>query len=324
MVCAQVKIPDCLGSKYSTYRIGGLFEEAYQPTSLDEALELLQYVCDSKKQLTVIGAGSNLIVASGGIEGITLLTRKMTRIQESFADDQKTVEVLFGAGVHLAKAATFVESLGMTGAEYMIGIPGTIGGAVRMNAGAMGQETSEVVRSVRLFNLRASGPEHWPLEKLAYQYRSSAIDPAIHIVLEARMVFKGGDPTEIRAKMQGNLDFRKAHHPTTPNGGSVFKNPYPKGTEKAHMTAGWMLDQLGTKDWTEGDVRVSPKHANFIENIGNGTSTDLLRLMCRMKQAVKAVYEVELYPENLFIGKATDEEAALWKELTGGAHVGMH
>ncbi len=314
-VSAQNKLTNLLGSQYSTYRIGGAIEEAYQPSSLDEALDVLHYVYDSKKSLTIIGGGSNLIIASGGISGVVLITRKMTWIKETLKENKKELEVTFGAGVHLAKASTFVESFGMSGAEYMIGIPGTIGGAVRMNAGAMGQETAEIVQLVTVFNLETGGVEHWPLEKLAYQYRESSIEPIKHVVLEVQMAFKQGDAKVIREKMQGNIAFRKEHHPTDPNGGSVFKNPYAKGSEKGHMTAGWILDQLGAKNWSEGAIRVSPKHANFIENTGNGTSTDLLRLMLRMKEAVKKEYGADLFPENLFLGKASIEELSLWNKL---------
>ncbi len=322
--CALESTGAYTGAQFSTYRIGGPIDEAYQPASFDEAVSVLDRVKASGGPFTVIGWGSNLIIASAGIRGITLITRKMNWVRE--ADGQTGV---FGAGVHLAKAAKWAEERSLSGGEFMIGIPGTVGGAVRMNAGALGQETSEVVKSVTLYNLetgalKSSSIETWGPDRLHYSYRHSAIDPRKHAVLEAELTFRPGNHDDIVRLMEGSVSFRKKHHPTEPNGGSVFKNPYPKASDKGKMTAGWMLDQLGAKAWAEGGVRVSPLHANFIVNTGHGTSTDLLRLMLRMKRAIRAEYGVDVTPENLLIGDATPEELELWHELTGGAGIGAH
>jgi UDP-N-acetylmuramate dehydrogenase len=297
-------LPEVLtGAQFSTYRIGGPIREAYQPTTMDEAMAVLQRVRQSGQTLTVLGWGSNSIISTAGISGVTLITRKLTHIEEKGNNT-----FVFGAGVHLAKAATVAQKHSLHGAEYMIGIPATIGGAVRMNAGALGQETATVVRYAFLFNLDSGELEIWDRERLAYGYRQSAIDPTRHVVLAAEMTFEPGDHQAITELMEGSVSFRKAHHPTEPNGGSVFRNP-------PGATCGAMLDALGAKEWVEGGVRVSPLHANFIINTGSGTSTDVLRLMRRMQLAVYQQYGHWIHPENLYLGDPTPEETQLWHAL---------
>nr|AIA16614.1 Mur ligase family, glutamate ligase domain protein [uncultured bacterium] len=295
-----------MGANFTTYRIGGPLEEAYQPSTEAEMIEILQRVCKGGKKLTVLGWGGNSLIASRGISGVTIITRKL--------DWVKTVsptQLQFGAGVHMAKSASAAHKAGLAGGEFMIGIPGTIGGAVRMNAGALGQEVAEVTRSVTLFNLETGQVEIWPAEQLQFSYRKSAINPKMHIVLSAEMEFRPGNPAEISALMDSSVNFRKTHHPKEPNGGSVFKNP------SKEQPMGRLMEELGAKgQWREGGAMVSPLHGNFIINFDNATSTDVLRLMLRMKRAVKEHYGLDAHPENLFLGDASEEEIALWQELT--------
>lgn len=295
-----------MGHQFSTYRIGGPIEEAYQPTTLEEAVAVLNDVKRSGKKLTVLGWGGNTLIASAGISGVTFITRKMT-----WTKDLGDNRFEFGAGVHLAKVSATALNHGLAGAEFMIGIPGTVGGAIRMNAGAMKQETQSVIESVQVFNLATGQVETLLPSDLGFAYRTSTIDPNKVIVLSAIMAFWPGDAKEIKAKMDGNVHFRKSHHPIEPNGGSVFQNPLPD------KPAGMLLDQLGAKEWHEGGVRISPLHANFIVNINQGTSLDILRLMRRMQVAIKENYQLETHPENKFLGDASQEEKQLWKELTG-------
>lgn len=302
MTCAARQLD---GADFSTYRIGGPIREACMPETMDEAVAVLKQAVADHKPITVLGWGGNTLIASAGVSGVTLITRKMNWVEQ--LDDNRFE---MGAGVHLAKAATVAYKAGLHGGEFMIGIPGTVGGAVRMNAGAMGQETAAVVESATVFNVETGEAEHWPKARMNYRYRHSAVDPARHIVLSAVLRFEPGDPAQIKALMDKSVAFRKAHHPTEPNGGSVFKNPAPD------KPSGMLLDQLGAKDWWEGGVRVSPMHANFIVNVDCGTSTDVLKLMLRMKRAIRDNYHCDVTPENVFLGDATDEEQALWRELS--------
>jgi UDP-N-acetylmuramate dehydrogenase len=297
-----------LAAPWTTYRVGGPLEVAFFPDSTEAALAILRHwnTLPPSYPLTVLGWGSNSIVASAGIKGGTLITRKMQA--QTQLDD---IRFEIGAGVHLAKIATLAQQHSLTGAEYMIGIPATLGGAVRMNAGALGQETSQIIESVTLYNRTTQQQEVWPVAQLNYRYRYSGLDPACHVVLAAVVRFAPGDKATITQRMTESVAFRKAHHPTDPNGGSVFQNP-----SKTH-TAGAMLDQLGakTQGWRVGDAMVSPLHANFIVNVGQASSLDVLQLMLKMKQAVKAEFGFDLHPENKLLGAITEEEAAIWQLL---------
>lgn len=320
MTTPGVPVPEraVLAAPYTTYRVGGPMDALYQPTTSAEAGAVLQEACTSGLPVTVLGWGSNVIVASAGIRGVTLITRKLTETRV----EPDARRLIAGAGVHLARIATLAEAHGWTGAEFMIGIPATLGGAARMNAGAMGQETARIVHSVSLFDTACAQEACWPCERLAYGYRTSALqapDSPLRVILSATLQFEPGDPQAIRARMQQNVAFRKAHHPIEPNGGSVFRNPVAADSASPAPSAGRMLDALGAKTWTEGGVRVSPMHANFIVNTGGGTAGDVLRLMVRMKRAIKSAYGVAVFPENELVGDATPEEADLWAELTGGS-----
>ncbi len=297
-----------MGAQYCTYRVGGPLDEPYLPTTLEEALAILTMVMDKKAPLTVIGGGANSIIASNGIRGVTFLGKRLMFVQQT-RDRQFQV----GAGMPLARVSKLAQDHGMTGAEFMIGVPGTLGGAIAMNAGAMGQETAGIVESVTLFNLETQTLETWPHEQMQFSYRKSAIQPKTMIVLAADLRFQPGEPEVIAALIQKSLVFRQQHHPKEPNGGSVFKNPAPD------MPAGRLLDESGAKGWREGGAMVSPKHANFIVNVDKATSTHILRLMVRLKHLIKERYGLEAYPENRFLGDASDVEKSLWEELTGYA-----
>jgi UDP-N-acetylmuramate dehydrogenase len=293
------------GSQFATYRIGGPLKEAYLPSTMDEAVSVIEKADRAGKPLTILGWGGNVVIATAGISGMTLITRKMDWMEQ--VDDLKFI---YGAGTHLAKVAKEAERRSLTGAEFMIGIPGTVGGAIRMNAGAMGQETEGVIDKVWVYNRQTRRVEEWDVDQFEFSYRHSNVDPDVHVVLQAQFKFRPGDQATISKKMADNVHFRKTHHPVEPNGGSVFRNP------SRENPVGVLIDSLGGKNWVEGGVRISPIHANFIINTGTGTSTDVLRLMLRMKEAIGKHYGLKVRPENYFIGDATPEEQELWHKLT--------
>lgn len=301
-----------LASSYSTYRIGGEMETAWFPSSIAEAEALLKWLTPQlqAKQTTlhILGWGSNTLIASAGISGHTLITRKMANIQP-LGDGLFLME----AGVHLAKAAHTVLESGLTLGEYMIGIPGTMGGATLMNAGAMGQETSRIVERVLVFDLEAGESQWLNADALAYAYRHSVLNPQKQVVLATECRFEAGNATETKSRMETNLAFRKAHHPTEPNGGSVFRNP-PNAP-----SVGRMMDELGAKGaWQVGQAQVSALHGNFIVNLGGATSLDVLTLMRQMQIAAWEGYHARIFPENRFMGDATTAERELWQALTEG------
>ncbi len=304
---------------YSTYRIGGNMDVAWFPTTLDEAVDVLQHLAPKVKSgettLNVLGWGSNTLIASAGIAGHTLITRKLANMQ-ALGDGRFLIE----AGVHLAKVAHTVVEAGFQWGEYMIGIPGTMGGAAVMNAGAMGQDTARIVERVFVFDLQKGIADWVEASDLAYDYRYSAVDSQKQIILATECRFQAGDVSESKALMERNIAFRKAHHPIEPNGGSVFRNPTtpPQGGDVV-LSAGKLLEDLGAKGtWKVGGAEVSVLHANFIVNTNHATSTDVLTLMRQMQVAVWDAYTLRIYPENRFIGLATEAEKTLWHALKEG------
>lgn len=302
------------GFRWCTYRVGGPIDNLFQPASVDEAVLGLQNAYQSGQSITVLGSGSNTLISTLGLRGLTFVSKNLL---ETEVLDNNCVRL--GAGVSLAKAAKFFQQHALSGAEFMIGVPGTIGGAVAMNAGAMKQETADTLISATIYDLKNNRVEVWDKTRLDFSYRHSTIQDANStlIVLDATFQLLSGNANEIQQKMLENMNWRQMHHPKEPNGGSVFRNP-------ENNSAGKLLDALGargnidnnTPAWKEGGASVSPMHANFIINTGSAISLDVLKLMLRMKRAVLDNYQITLCPENKFMGEATTEEQTIWKELT--------
>lgn len=295
-----------MGAQYCSYRVGGPLDEPYLPKTLEDAVAVLAMAREKQRPLTVVGGGSNTIIASQGIRGVTFLSKRLQFVEQSGEHSFR-----LGSGLPLAKVCKLAQDQSLSGAEFMIGVPGTLGGAVTMNAGAMGQETAEVLDHVILFNMDTGEIETWSHAQMQFAYRKSAIIPNRLIVLGAQLTFKPDDAQAIADRIRKSLSFRQEHHPKEPNGGSVFKNPAPD------KPAGRLLDESGAKGWREGGAMVSPMHANFIVNTGQATSTDILRLMLRMKRTIQERYGLSTHPENRFMGDATPEEITIWEELTG-------
>jgi UDP-N-acetylmuramate dehydrogenase len=297
---------------YSTYRIGGNMEVAWFPTSVKEAITLLNalrpLLLTQATTLNVLGWGSNTLIATAGISGNTLITRKMANMV-ALGDGLYRIE----AGVHLAKVANTCMEASLSMGEFFIGIPGTMGGATLMNAGAMGQDTAAIVERVYIYDIKTAEARWIDAGALRYSYRYSHIDPTRQMVLATECRFTPGDQSATKARMNENVQFRKAHHPIEPNGGSVFRNP------EGFPTVGKMMDDIGAKGcWAVGGAMVSPLHGNFIINTGTATSHDVLALMTRMKIAAFETYGATIYPENRFMGNATSEERALYHALREG------
>ncbi|HWI77415.1 MAG TPA: UDP-N-acetylmuramate dehydrogenase [Sphingomicrobium sp.] len=244
------------------FRTGGPAEWLVRPK--DEA-DLAHFLgeLDESVPVTPIGVGSNLIVRDGGVEGVVV------RLPKSFA--KVTIEpgnrVRAGGGAMGITVASGARDAGIAGLEFLRGIPGTVGGAVRMNAGAYGREVKDILVETRLV-LRDGSIETWPLEKLGYTYRHSAV-PEGAVVVEA--VFQGlsGDPADIGAEMDRIAAEREASQPLrSRTGGSTFKNP------PGHKA--WaLIDAAGCRGLTVGSAQVSEKHCNFLLNLGNASSAEI-------------------------------------------------
>ncbi len=273
---------------FTTWRVGGPAQWLLEPTSVNETLEALQWAQQEHLPCRVIGAGSNLLIHDDGLPGLTLGLRKL---QGATIDaDSGVVEAL--AGEPLPTLARRAARAGLNGLAWSVGIPGTVGGAAVMNAGAQGGCTAEWLESVRVTPLQGGESFELSSEQLAFGYRHSLLQEDELVVLSARFRLDPGyDPAEIIRITSGNLSHRTSTQPyTQPSCGSVFRNPEP-------LKAGRLIEDLGLKGSRIGGAEVSTLHANFIVNTGAATAANIDELIQRVQQQVEAAHAVRLHPE---------------------------
>ena len=260
---------------HTTWRIGGPVELLVQPESTEELRQALQEAKASRKPFYVIGSGSNLLVADDGLTGTVI------KLGGSLRGLQMTGQTIIAeAGVPLPFLARKAAEHNLSGLEFAAGIPGTIGGAVVMNAGAYRSQISDIVTGVtccdaegKLLTLSA--------EQCGFSYRNSRFKQQKDlVVVSVQLELKVGKKEEILAQMQKNTTARNAKQPVEyPSAGSIFKNP-------PQDAAGRLVELVGAKGWRQGDAMVSEKHSNFIINTGAATCEDVLQLVKKVKQAV--------------------------------------
>lgn len=277
-------------SKYTNTCTGGPADWLAFPKSVDQVQQLVEYSKQHDLPLTVIGNASNLIVKDGGIEGLTIITTKMKDIQ---ADGNKIIAASGAAYIEVTK---FARDHSLTGLEFAAGIPGSVGGAVFMNAGAYGGETKNVVSAATIMYpdgkiARLSNAE------LDFGYRHCSVQDSHAVVLSAEFSLEKGDKAEITAKMDDLNARRAAKQPLDlPSCGSVFKRP--KG-----YFAGKLIHDAGLQGYTSGGAQVSTKHAGFIVNINHGTASDYLNVIHHVQQTVHDKFGVDLETEVRIIGR---------------------
>lgn len=278
-------------SKHTSFHIGGPADILVQPQSVAELQELLKAAKELEMAVTLIGNGSNLLVRDKGIRGLVI---KLGNALKDIAVEGNTIT--FGSGISLAMAAKKAVSLGLAGMEFASGIPGSIGGAVYMNAGAYDGEMSKVVRRVEVLNLKGE-VEVLKAESLDFSYRHSALQNSGLIVLSVTVELTSAAQADIEAKMADFNERRISKQPLEmPSAGSMFKRP-------PGFFAGTLIDQSGLKGYTVGGAQVSTKHAGFVVNIGGATAADVLQLIKEVQDKVYAGYGVHLEPEVLVLGE---------------------
>ncbi|MDX1468482.1 MAG: UDP-N-acetylmuramate dehydrogenase [Acidimicrobiia bacterium] len=276
----------------TTYKLGG--PAAYFADVVDrEALaEIAQSGVAASLPTLVIGRGSNLVVADGGFDGLVI------RLGEGFSQvsfDPGGQTVTAGGAVPLPKLARAVVDEGFTGLEFFVGVPGSVGGAVRQNAGCFGQETADRLAVADLFDLSGGGRRRATPEQLELSYRHSNVG-SHEVVMEASFYIDEGDSEQARAEMREITRWRRDNQPGgTLNAGSVFKNP-------DHISAGELIDSLGLKGLRVGDVEVSNKHANFFVAGPDATSAQIAELIAQVKDRVLEMSGTNLEPEIQMVG----------------------
>jgi UDP-N-acetylmuramate dehydrogenase len=283
---------------HTSFRIGGPADALVFPADRADLAVLLRQVRDQGLASVVLGAGTNLLVRDGGYRGVVISLRRLDKV--SITREYRSIGgayavVVAEAGAPLARLLSFALEHGLRGMEFAAGIPGTVGGALCMNAGTAQGEIGDVVDSVTL--LSPEGDEvlrH--RDEMAFSYRSAQV-PAGHVILEAKLVLRTGEKDRIRSQVKESIRKRKERQPLDqPNAGSMFKNPLDEA-------AGKLIESAGLKGLTVGRAQVSEKHANFIVNLGGASAADVLKLMEIIKERVLEVHKVRLEPEIKVIGE---------------------
>ena len=282
-------------ARLTTVRAGGSAELFARPESEDELVELLAWASGEGVPVEVVGSGSNLLVADAGVAGLVL--KLAGGLAELVRDGTR---VICGGGVRLPSASAKIAGWGLTGLEFGINIPGTVGGAVRMNANAYGGELARVLEWVEICT--AGGVERRTPEQLGFEYRRSNLRPG-EVVSRASFALAESDAAEVKATLAGMRDKRREAQPSgIKTFGSTFKNPDPEQSDG--RTAGQLLEAAGCQGLAVGGARLSPKHANFVENTGDATTADVLEVMAAGRRRVYDEFGIELEPEVQILGDA--------------------
>ena len=278
-------------AKHTSFRIGGPADVLAQPADEAELAALLKRAAEHAVPVTLIGNGSNLLVRDKGIRGLVL------KLSNSFSDMKALGnELTLGSGISLAMASKKAASLSLSGMEFAVGIPGTIGGAVYMNAGAYDGEMAKVVTCVRVMDMQGKISELQASE-LDFAYRHTALQNSGLIVTSVTVSLQPGEAESIKAKMADFSQRRISKQPLElPSAGSMFKRP-------VGYFAGTLIDQTGLKGYTVGGAQVSTKHAGFVVNVGGATAQDVLQLISDVQSKVFAAHGVRLEPEVLVLGE---------------------
>jgi len=274
---------------FTTWRVGGPAEWFAEPINQDELTALLVWAQANDQPLHMIGAGSNLLIADGGLGGLTVCMR---RLQGGHLDASSGwVEV--EAGEPIPSLARKAARIGLSGLEWAVGIPGTAGGAAVMNAGAQGGCMAERLHTVRVVDpQRPETPFELQGHELDFAYRHSRLQSEPLLVLSVRLRLEAGhDPSVVTARTSANLHSRTSTQPyQQPSCGSVFRNPEPE-------KAGRLIETLGLKGLQIGGAQVSPIHANFIVNTGNAKACDIQTLITTVQSQVADATGLHLHPE---------------------------
>lgn len=284
---------DVPAREYTTFRTGGNMEAMYRAGNLQGLKNMVAFLADEGIPYLVMGSGSNLLVRDGGFDGVAIiLDGSLASVEDCTVAEPS---ILAGAGLRLHKLVEYCAEKGLAGVEFMAGIPGTLGGAVAMNAGSWGKEIGEVISEIAV--LTAGGiVETRDRLSLAFTYRELDLPPGA-IILNAKLGLRFDKPAVIKKRVASYLKQRKERFPLDmPSAGSIFKNP-----EGGY--AGRLIDAAGLKEKAIGGAMISPKHANFFVNTGKSSASDIVALMDLATVKVKEVFNIQLIPEIKVVGK---------------------
>lgn len=282
-------------SRHTSLRIGGPAEFLAFPQNIAELQNLLKLTYQHNIPLFIIGQGTNLLVSDRGLRGIVINLSELCSTFEFLGSGLKA-----GAAVSLFRLCQETANRGLKGLEFAAGIPGSLGGALYMNAGAYGSAISELVREVTTVDFQGRCRVR-SREELNFAYRWSTFQEEEVIILEGMLNLVPGEKYAVRKRIKDIQMDRRSKHPSLPSAGSVFRNPPLK-------PAGQLVEQVGAKGMTVGDAQVSLQHGNFIINKGKATADDVLTLIAAVKQKVKDAFGIDLVLEIKIIGENGGEQ----------------
>ncbi len=301
--------------QYSNYKIGGPARYFFAPKTVEELTEAVKKARAEKLKIFILGGGTNLLISDSGFNGLVIKPEVGGLKRDGNL-------VLAGAGVQVSELLSYLVSQSLSGLEWAGGLPGTVGGAVRGNAGAFGGETKDSIKEVVSLDIKDAEPNLVKRNRDAcrFGYRNSVfkINDGHEIILEAEFELKPGNPEEIKKVMEEKMAYRKERQPLEyPNIGSIFKNTdlklVPEKYQKEWasviktdpfpvMPTAHIITEAGLKGWQVGQAMVSSKHPNFIVNLGGATAKDVGRLITLVKSSVKDKFGIQLEEEVIYVG----------------------
>ncbi|MGB3614557.1 MAG: UDP-N-acetylmuramate dehydrogenase [Elainellaceae cyanobacterium] len=285
--------PDASLAKFTSFRVGGPADLFTVPRTLDQMQEVVQWAQHRGYPITFLGAGTNLLVSDRGVRGLVICTR---RLRHSTLD-RDSAQLTAAAGEPIARLAWQVAALGWRGMEWAAGIPGTVGGAIAMNAGAHRQATSDIFLDAQV--LLSNGTlQQRNADEMQFDYRTSVLQQQPSLVIQATFqLYPDSTPQQVTAETREFLDYRHTTQPyDLPSCGSVFRNP-------TAYKAGWLIEQTGLKGYQIGQAQVSQRHANFIVNLKQATAQNIFDLIADVQQRVEDRWSVKLHPEVKLLGE---------------------
>ncbi len=299
--CAPVRLSesDCLIkphyslSSLTSFQVGGPAEWFLAPRTVDQLKEGVNWAKKRSVPITLLGAGSNLLISDEGLPGLVIGTRQL----RGMSFDEESGRVVVGAGEMMPLLAQRLARRGWRGFEWAVGIPGTVGGSVVMNAGAHQGAVEDILVNVDVLNPDGSVETLTP-DQLGYQYRTSNLQNGGRYVLQATFqLAMGHNPNAVQEETNYHLNKRHSTQPyDRPSCGSVFRNP------ETH-SAGWLIEQVGLKGYRIGGAQVAERHANFILNCGGATASDIFNLIHHVQSTVQRNWQLCLEPEVRILGE---------------------
>jgi len=279
--------------RLTTIRAGGRAELFARADSRERLVELLRWAGEACAEVGVVGSGSNLLVADAGVHGLVI------KLEGALAAIERDgLRLLCGGGARLPQAAARAAREGLSGLEFGVNIPGTVGGAVKMNANAYGGELAAVLEWVEVAS--AEGSERRGPDELGFSYRRSNLEPG-EVAASASFLLAEAAPEHVKSTLEAMRVKRRAAQPSgIKTFGSTFKNPDDPRAQG--MSAGRLLDASGCRGLAVGGARFSDKHANFVENTGHASTADVVALMAEGRRRVRERFGVSLEPEVQFLG----------------------